>query len=134
MSATSMGITPLNDGVLLDIYDDGEIPMMVGGIRFYTISDVALDSPHARDGHTKHPGIRARWALVVAVSDKAEQEAGLKVGDKVLCEHGRWTPGFTYDSSRKKAWWIKHTDILLVDEGGLTKEEKLHMKERAKRA
>ncbi len=136
MGKTSIGLTPLKGGVVVDIYDDGEVPIYFGAgknkTRFYTISDVELNSPHARDGKRTHPGIRPRWGIVVGLSDEAIAQTSLALGDKVLCDTNKWTPGFIYDASRKKAWWIKHTDILLVDEEGLHPEEREHIEARKK--
>jgi hypothetical protein len=134
MGQTSIGLTPLHSGVIVDIYDDGTIPIHFGkGHKLFMISDAELNSPHARDGHTKHAGIRPRWAIVTGLSDEALEQTGLKLGDKVLCDTNKWTPGFRYEPGNpRKAWWIKHTDIILVDEDGVTDAEREHIDSRPK--
>ena len=131
MGQTSIGIKPLNKGVMVDIYDDGAMPLKFAkGGALLMIDDTSLNSVHNNGGMATHKGIRPRWGIVVAVGDEAEDRTGIKVGDKVLMEANKWTPGFIYDDSRKKVWWIKHEDIILVDEEGPTKEERKYIASR----
>ena len=69
---------PLNDRVIVYIYDDGMSSIDLGnGTRLITgLQDTNFDSIHdVTDG--THPGLRARWALVTAVN---ENTTDVKVG------------------------------------------------------
>jgi hypothetical protein len=133
MGKTTIGVTPINSGVFVDLYDDGAMPLQfASGGKLLMISDADLNSVHNQGGMAKHKGIRPRWGIVTGLSDEAIEQTSLKIGDKVLMEFGKWTPGFTYDETRKKAWWIKHTDIIMVDEDGPTKQERAYIKARNK--
>lgn len=133
MSESRVGLTPLHKGVIVDIYDDGSIPLALGGFELLMLDDSMLSNSvfTGRDGKTPHKGNRHRWAIVLGVSDEAEQ-AGLKIGDKVLCERNEWTPHFEFGSDRRKLWWINHEKIIGVDDAGLTKVEKKFIKQRNK--
>jgi hypothetical protein len=77
----------------------------------------------ARDVENKHPGIRPRWAIVLATNERVE-ESGIKCGDKVLLDTLKWTRSVVYDMENdKKCWGIKVDDILMVDEDGFTEDE-----------
>ncbi len=105
---------------------------MVGGKVFYTLSDTEFGAGTRthRSVDRKHPGLRPRWAVVVSVGTDAEA-VGLKIGDKVLLDELKWSRGVTYEHvTRKKVWRIPVRDVLLVDQDGLTEQEKRHIKRR----
>ena len=69
-------LRPIKDGVILTNLERGE-RKSAGGI-------VIVDD----DG--KDSGIRTRWAQVYAVGP---EQKDVKVGEWILMQHGRWTPG-----------------------------------------
>ena len=69
-------LRPIKDGVILTNLERGE-RKSAGGI-------VIVDD----DG--KDSGIRTRWGQVYAVGP---EQKDVKVGEWVLMQHGRWTPG-----------------------------------------
>ena len=69
-----------------------------------------------RDDNGKSEGIRPRWGQVWQV---AENITDVKVGDWILCEHGRWTMSIEIkqeDGSKFKFQKIDPTGILMVSD------------------
>lgn len=137
MGQTRIGVTPLR-GVLVDIYDDGTKPIVFkNGYVLETLGDAdfGTDSIRRTSYGEKHPGIRSRWGLVLAVSDDASRD-GINIGDKVLIEELKWNhnKGETFidtDGKEKKFWWVMdHKSIILVDDSGPTPQERLAMDRR----
>jgi hypothetical protein len=124
MPESIIGIRPIKDWVLVDIYDDGErLTRFAGGKKFWLPSDDKFDHHAIKRGTDhKHSGIRPRWAMVVAVGEHAEQR-GIAVGQKVLCDEMKWTRGFQNTVTNARAWAIKTEDILLVDEDGFDEDD-----------
>jgi len=132
MPETLIGIRPIKDWVLVDIYDDGEkLLRFAGGKKFWLPSDTSFDKNSMKRGTDhKHSGIRSRWAMVVATNEEAESR-GIRVGDKVLCDEMKWTRGFEHSREHhNRAWAIKAEDILLVDESGFDEDEKAKLAEK----
>lgn len=124
MVSTLIGVRPLRDDVLVDLYDEGDTVFTIAGRRFFTPSDKDIVGSTHNNLDGKHPGIRPRWGVVLATTDAAE-EAGVLVGYKVLLDTLKWTRGIMYSSeTRRKFWRIPLEDILMVDENGLTEDEK----------
>lgn len=118
-----VGLKPLNDRVLVFIYDDGDTSLDIGdGKRLITsLRDTEFDSLHdVTDG--KHPGIRSRWAMVIGVNDETPKE--IKLRDKVLLEQMKWRRGITATNAGQRVWDIAFDDILVVDDSGFTEDEK----------
>lgn len=118
MAETMVGIRPLHSRILVGIYDDGDTVMMLGGKKFYLLDDSSADKK--RDIHTKHQGVRPRWAIVLAISDDVQQNDVLvKVGSKVLLDQLKWSRGVAANihGDRTKIWSIPVEDVLLVGEG-----------------
>jgi len=117
MALSLIGIRPLNNRLIVGIYDDGESAIMLkGGHKLYTLSDTdfgpLLDRNKTRD---KHVGIRPRWAIVLSVPDEAEKDDGIKTGDKVLLEFGEWTRGIPIrfkDGTSSRVWSIPTDKVL----------------------
>lgn len=130
---TIIGVRPLRERVLVDIYDDGSKPMRVGGKVFWSPADDRFgpdDIRHATTADNRHPGIRPRWAIVVGTSPEAEA-AGIKVGQKVFLDTMKWTRGVVYDKvTRRKVWSIAAEDILGIDEDGFDEDERLMIEDR----
>ena len=75
----------------------------------------------------KHAGIRPRYGIVLAITDEVARIApDVKLGHKVLMEHGRWTRGMTakVDGHTTKIWSIPVEDLYGVEGKTFTKEEK----------
>lgn len=132
MPETLIGVRPIKDWVFVDIYDDGEKLINVkGGGKIWLPSDDKFNHHAMKRGHDhKHSGIRPRWAMVVGLNEKGEA-SGIKIGDKVFCDEMKWTRGFEPNpDTHHRAWAIKVEDILLVDEGGFTEEEREKLAEK----
>jgi len=128
MSASEINARPLGKDILVDIYDDGEENIDVGGgKKLILLSDTSFGrSIDSVEG--KHPGIRPRWARVLATTDYAE-DAGLSIGMKVLCDTMKWSRGVAYEED-KKLWRIPVEDILGIDDDGFTESELKHIEGR----
>lgn len=65
------------------------------------------------DDNMKDRGIRSRWAKVFAIGPEVE---GVQVGDWVLVEHGRWTPGIDmeFPDGTVRVWRIDWPDAVLM--------------------
>ena len=124
MGKTIMGHRPLGDYMLVNIFDDGDTTIdLGGGVEFIMLSDSMFGEDHMkRSVDDSHPGIRPRWAMVMATSDQAE-EFGINIGDKVLCEQMRWSRGFEFDDCGRRVWRILPDNILGIDEDGFTEGE-----------
>lgn len=125
MANTEIGVTPLHKGVFVNIYDDGIWPIQLGSKTFYSLPDTDFgpDSIYGKTT-TKHPGIRPRWARIVAVSNEAE-EAGFRIGQKVLLEHLDWSrAAWVGNQMNQKFWRVDYDKILGVDDDGFTSYEK----------
>ena len=117
-----IGMRPTGDYVLIYIYDDGADSVDLGnGKALITgIRDTEFDSPHnAVDG--KHPGIRSRWAAIVATNSNTPD--AFQPGDKVYCEQMQWSRGVLAGSGGQRVWRIPHEHILAIDKDGFTEEE-----------
>ena len=116
-----VGWKPVRDRVLVYIYDDGNNSIDIGGgKRLITgLTDTNFDSLHdVTDG--KHPGIRARWAMIVGINEYTPE--GIKLGDKVLLEQMKWRRG-VYATTNQRIWDIAADDVLVVDDDSFTDEE-----------
>lgn len=114
---------PVGDFVLLYIYDDGYETLDLGNGKQLVIG--LEDTDFLTRGHgvdSKHPGIRGRWALVVA-DNKHANKLGVQTGDKVFCDELRWSRGVLVGAAGQRIWKIPPTDILAIDRDGLTEEE-----------
>lgn len=128
MSESLINVRPLGKFILVDIYDDGEETVDLGnGVKFIMLNDTNFGRDRDLSQET-HPGIRPRWAKVVATPDD-DQETGLAVGMKVLLDTMKWSRGVYYDGD-KKVWRIPIEDVLGIDEGGFDEEEVTHMESR----
>jgi co-chaperonin GroES (HSP10) len=114
MSKSLIGVTPLHNRVLVGIYDDGDTTMQLGGKTFFLLDDTNFGND--RDTHTKHPGIRPRWAMVLAVSNKVHEVGDVSVGDKVYLDKLTWSRGVNapIDGGSHKVWSVDVEDILVV--------------------
>lgn len=121
---SSIPIQTLGKYILVNIYDTGEGTIdLGGGKKLILLSDVSFADGNLTSSQSNHPGIRPRWAVVVAVNQYAKDQ-GIKIGDKVLCDTMKWSRGFEYDNRGNKTWRIPTDDILLIDDAGLTDEDK----------
>lgn len=118
MSSTLIGVRPLKDQVLVEIYDRGGQTIDLGnGKQILTLVDDSFENYRQPD--LKHSGIRPRWATVIALSEEAEQD-GLRLGDDVLCDTMKWSRGIGYQrdgfGSYMRFWRIGSEDILVVNQ------------------
>ena len=110
--------------MLVNIYDTGEGTIdLGGGKKLILLNDVSFADGHLASSQSSHPGIRPRWAVVVG-TNQFSKDRGINLGDKVLCDTMTWSRGFEYDNRGNKTWRVPTEDILLVDEAGLTEEDK----------
>lgn len=125
MAKTIMGHRPLGDYMLINIFDDGDTTVTLdNGVEFILLSDATFGEQHLkRSTEHSHPGIRPRWAMVMATSDRAE-EMGINIGDKVLCDQMRWSRGMEFDECGRRIWRILPDNILAIDDDGYTDIEK----------
>ncbi len=117
-----VGLKPLQNKVLVYIYDDGNNSIDIGeGKRLITsLADTLFDSVHeVIDG--KHPGIRSRWAMVIGIANNTPND--IKLGAKVLLAEMKWRRGIYATNSGHRIWDIPFHDILVVDEEGFNNEE-----------
>lgn len=121
MASSSIGVHPLKGRVLIDIFDTGEETIKLGGKDFILLGDNDLKSHH-KTVEAKHPGIRDRWATVLAVSDQAEED-GLQLGDTVLCEKLTWSRKIPHPDGVTKFSMIESKDILFIDLDKRVQEE-----------
>ena len=125
MAETSIGVLPLHYNLLVLIYDTGANVLSFGDKQFYVMEDFKLDKETMKrydvQNHS-HPGIRPRWAKVLAVCEGAE-DVGVKIGSKVLLEQLEWSRPIIYNESRQKCWKIPLEKVLLVDNEGFNEKE-----------
>ena len=117
-----VGLKPLQDKVLVYIYDDGNTSIDIGdGKKLITsLADTLFDSVHeVIDG--KHPGIRSRWAMVIGIADNTPDD--IKLGDKVFLEQMKWRRGIYATRAGHRVWDISFHDILVIDDEGFVDEE-----------
>lgn len=116
-----VGWKPVRDRVLVYIYDDGNTTLDIGGGKrlITSLTDTNFDSIHDVTD-TRHPGLRARWAMVIGVNEKTPE--GIKLGDKVLLEQMKWRRG-VYVTNTQRIWDIAADDVLVVDDDSFTDEE-----------
>jgi len=112
IAQTQIGILPTKGRILIDIFDTGEKVIKLGGKDFIILGDTKLESHHTTMENS-HPGIRPRWAKILATSIEAEKD-GLKVGDVVLCEQLRWSRKLKYNDVVFSM--IPVEDVIVVDE------------------
>lgn len=117
MASSLIGIRPLNNRLVVGIYDDGDSAIMLkGGFKLYTLADTDFSPLLARNKTREtHVGIRARWAIVLSTSDEAEKDDGIKPGDKVYLEFGEWTRGIPIhmkDGTSARVWSIPTDKVL----------------------
>jgi len=131
---TEIGVFPLGDAIYVDIYDTGAKQINVGKGKFIITlhdTDFGTDTFHKNTSKThKHPGIRPRWARVIATNEESEKT--VKVGDKVFLDELKWSapcpiPGYP----DRKFYRIETKDILAVDDEGFTQDELRAIKARA---
>lgn len=121
---SSIPLNTLGKFILVNIYDTGEGTIdLGGGKKLILLSDVSFADGNLTSSQSSHPGIRPRWAVVVGVNQYSK-DRGINVGDKVLCDTMKWTRGFEYDNHGNRAWRVPTEDIMLVDDDGLTEEDK----------
>jgi hypothetical protein len=110
-----IGLRPLK-GVFIEIYDTGDKVIQVGGKDFYILTDNDIAAKWHNPMGGTHPGLRSRWAEILAVS-KSAYESGLRPGHHVYCEQLKWTRKYwNRPDNGKPMSWIDLKDILGVDE------------------
>ncbi len=71
-----------------------------------------------KDDNMTNKGIKARWCKVALIGECDPTEIdGVKVGDWVLVEHGRWTFGMDFvdeDTGKKVTIWHIETKAMMV--------------------
>jgi co-chaperonin GroES (HSP10) len=124
-----IGLKPLRDRVLVYIYDDGQNSIDIGdGKRLITgLVDTEFNGIYKDQIDGKHPGIRARWAMVVGVNEDTPSD--IKAGDKVFLEQMKWRRGITASNRGQRVWDISFHDILGTDDAGFDDQEKAKVDE-----
>lgn len=123
MATSMIGIKPLHERILVGIYDDGETYLMLGGKKFWLLGD---DTDRlGRSVEQKHPGIRPRWGVVLAVPDVVQETGDVKVGQKVLLDELKWSRGVTarLHGEDTKVWSIPFEDVMGLYDGEFTEKE-----------
>jgi len=95
-------VNPLPDVILVTNMEHGERKLASGLILL--------------DDNGKDSGIKSRWCTVWAVGKNVED---VKVGEKILVSHGRWTRGIKVkenDGSTSVIRRVDPADILLVSD------------------
>jgi len=120
-----IGIKPIQNRVLVGIYDDGDTTMTLGGKTFYLLDDSSANK--SRNIDTKHQGVRPRWAVVLAVPDSVVEYDNVHVGDKVYLDQLKWSRGIKapINDETRKVWSIPVEDILLTGDGSTFTENDL---------
>jgi hypothetical protein len=110
-------VRPIHDFVFIDIIDRNVTTKDLGGGKvIHLLSDDTFGTGPHDSMHSRHPGIRPRWARVIAVGPEAEDD--VEVGDLILCDTLKWGHGIPLgrDQLRQVQFWrINVKDILLVD-------------------
>ena len=129
-------IRPVQDDegtlITVDIYDDGEQAYEIApGKKFILLDDSGISTnPRMNPTDRRHPGIRPRWAIVLATTPYA-QRLGIEVGDKVLCDTMKWRRGiYVNDSTGRRVWFISANDVSLKDPEGPDEDEEIKIQTR----
>lgn len=129
---SEIGVIPLGDAIFVDIYDDGARKIKIGDKFLYVLHDTDFgpDTFHKNTSAThKHPGIRPRWARVIATNHKSEKH--VKIGDKVFLEELKWSaPCPIPGHFGRKFYRIDLKHVLWIDQDGFTKDEMEKIKTR----
>jgi hypothetical protein len=120
-----VGLKPLKERVLVCIHDDGDTSIDLGdGKRLITgLVDTDFNGIYKDQVDGKHPGIRARWAMVIGINDDTPDD--IKLGDKVLLEQMKWRRGIYATNQGQRIWDISFHDILVTDNDGFDDEERV---------
>ena len=131
-----MKLRPVQDekGTLItvDIYDDGEQEYEIApGKSLILLDDSTIEKdPRKNPTDRRHPGIRPRWAIVLATTPYA-QKLGIEEGQKVLCDTMKWRRGiYVSDNTNRRVWFISADDVALQDPEGLTEIEQKKVEKR----
>src|SRR5258708_2612002 len=83
-------VRPTHAGVIIDIIDRNVTQKDLGGGKILHLlsDDSFVERVHNSMEH-KHPGIRPRWARVLAVGPDVEDD-DVKIGDLILCDTLKW--------------------------------------------
>lgn len=129
MSSEDLKLRPIQDEkrtiITVDIYDDGEQTYEIApGKSFILLNDSSISKdPDKNPTDRRHPGIRPRWAIVLATTPYAEK-MGIEVGQKILCDTMKWRRGiYVNEYSTKRVWFISADDVAFVDPEGLDENE-----------
>lgn len=129
-------IRPVQDerGTLItvDIYDDGEQSYEISpGKSFILLNDTQIDKDPSRNPtDRRHPGIRPRWAIVLATTPYA-QKMGIEEGQKVLLDTMKWRRGiYVSQHTNRRVWFISADDVSLMDPEGLDETEQKKVENR----
>lgn len=111
-------LRPTHDGVIIDIIDRDVTQKDLGGGKvLHLISDDTFsERVHNSMAHT-HPGIRPRWARVLAIGPDVP-EGDLQIGDLVLCDTLKWGRKFPLGRDGLEVvyiWRIEAKNILGID-------------------
>lgn len=118
-------VRPTHDFLFIDIIDrDVTMKDLGNGKVLHLLSDDSFgpSGPH-NSMNASHPGIRPRWARVLAVGPEAEGD--VEIGQKVLCDTLKWGHGIPLGRDGLKQvnfWRINVNDILVVDVDDTEKE------------
>lgn len=109
-------LRPTHDGVIIDIVDRNVTQKDLGdGKVLHLISDDSfVERVHNAMDH-KHPGIRPRWARVLAVGPDTTE---VQPGDLVLCDTLKWGRKFPLGRDNGQVvfiWRIEEKNILGVN-------------------
>lgn len=111
-------LRPTHDGIIIDIVDRDVTQKDLGGGKvLHLISDDSFgERLHNSMAHT-HPGIRPRWARVLAVGPEVHDD-DVQIGDLVLCDTLKWGRKFPLGRDYGQViyiWRIEVKHILGVD-------------------
>lgn len=129
---SEINVFPLGNAVYIDLFDTGEGVIKMGNKKFFLLHDNTFgqDTFHKDTSKThKHPGIRPRWARVIAVNEESEEI--VQIGDRVLVDTLKWSapcplPGHT----NRKFYRVAVEDIMGIDTKGFKEDEIDDLKER----
>jgi hypothetical protein len=111
-------LKPTHDGVIIDIIDRDITQKDLGGGKvLHLIADDTFEGPHNSMAHT-HPGIRPRWARVLAVGPDVHAD-DVRIGDLVLCDTLKWGRKFPLGRDNGQVvhiWRIEAKNILGVNQ------------------
>ena len=133
---SDLDIRPVQDekGTLItvDIYDDGEQTVEIApGKKLILLNDSFISQdPRMNPTDRKHPGVRARWAIVLRTTPYA-QKLGIEEGDKVLLDQMKWRRGiYVNDFTGRRVWFISADDVSLMDPDGPDEDEQFKIQSR----